>query len=175
MEGRAGPLTPALLQNQTIALIWERRLIMLKMFHHQLLTVLLVLISLLLSTSTARAISVIEYPIPTPNSGTFGIVLGPDGNIWFAENAADKIGYITPQGVIKEFPLTVGSKPGGGSSPEEMEISGSLKARPPESVASLLQASLRNSLYLTRRVFQVCLHTVRITTSGLRSIAPSEA
>ena len=33
------------------------------------------------------------------------IALGADGNIWFGEFAGGKIGRITPQGVITEFPI----------------------------------------------------------------------
>jgi streptogramin lyase len=35
-----------------------------------------------------------------------GIASGPDGNVWFTEWEADRIGRITPQGVISEFPPT---------------------------------------------------------------------
>ena len=34
-----------------------------------------------------------------------GIAAGADGNLWFAENGADKIGRITPGGVVSEFAL----------------------------------------------------------------------
>lgn len=37
--------------------------------------------------------SLIEYPIPTPHSEPHGLVLGPDGAIWFAEEA-NKIGRL---------------------------------------------------------------------------------
>ncbi|MBV9279380.1 MAG: hypothetical protein JOZ41_04815, partial [Chloroflexi bacterium] len=35
-----------------------------------------------------------------------GITEGPDFNLWFAESAGNKIGRITPFGVIKEYPLS---------------------------------------------------------------------
>jgi virginiamycin B lyase len=38
---------------------------------------------------------------------------GPDGNLWFSENQADKIGRITLKGEIKEFDLPKGSRPVG--------------------------------------------------------------
>src|SRR5262249_37160994 len=44
-----------------------------------------------------------EFPIPTPDSEPEGIALGPDGNIWFVETGAQKIGRITPQGQLTEF------------------------------------------------------------------------
>jgi streptogramin lyase len=41
-----------------------------------------------------------EFTIPTPNSGPAGITTGPDGNLWFAEYFADKIGRMTPSGPV---------------------------------------------------------------------------
>jgi hypothetical protein len=35
-----------------------------------------------------------------------GIVTGPDGNVWFAETSAGRIGRMTPAGVLTEFPLS---------------------------------------------------------------------
>jgi virginiamycin B lyase len=35
----------------------------------------------------------------------YGITLGPDGNLWFAETSSRAIGRITPQGTVHEFPL----------------------------------------------------------------------
>jgi virginiamycin B lyase len=42
-----------------------------------------------------------QFSIPTPKS----ITAGPDGNVWFTENDGNRIGRITPQGAITEFPL----------------------------------------------------------------------
>jgi virginiamycin B lyase len=43
---------------------------------------------------------------PTPAGGTpTGITTGPDGNVWFTELDGDRIGRITPAGVLTEFPL----------------------------------------------------------------------
>jgi virginiamycin B lyase len=39
----------------------------------------------------------------TPGSWPRTIIAGPDGNLWFSEMAANKIGRITPQGKITEF------------------------------------------------------------------------
>lgn len=39
----------------------------------------------------------------SPNRTPDGIVTGPDGNIWFTEFTADRIGRITPAGVVTEF------------------------------------------------------------------------
>ena len=38
-------------------------------------------------------------------AGTAGITRGPDGNIWFGEGSVAKLGRITPQGDITEFPV----------------------------------------------------------------------
>jgi streptogramin lyase len=58
-------------------------------------------------------LSVTEFPIPAADSNPFGITRGPDGNLWFTESLAGKIGRITPAGVITEFSagLTPGSQP----------------------------------------------------------------
>jgi streptogramin lyase len=47
------------------------------------------------------------FPIPTPNSNVSAITAGPDGNVWFVEfsNLANKVGKITPDGVIQEFTI----------------------------------------------------------------------
>ena len=53
-----------------------------------------------------------EYPVTTANSGPNGITTGPDGNLWFTERAANKIGRITTLGVVTEFRLpTANSQP----------------------------------------------------------------
>lgn len=55
-----------------------------------------------------------EFMIPTPSSTPVGIVADPNGNIWFTENAGNKIARITPGGTITEFDIpTPGSQPWG--------------------------------------------------------------
>jgi virginiamycin B lyase len=39
-----------------------------------------------------------EFLIPTSHSGTTDLTTGPDGNIWFTETSADKIGVLAPPG-----------------------------------------------------------------------------
>jgi streptogramin lyase len=49
-----------------------------------------------------------------------GITTGPDGNLWFAETAANKIGRMTPAGVLKQFSLPAipdAAQPNDGSGP----------------------------------------------------------
>ncbi len=50
---------------------------------------------------------------PTVNSSPQYICAGPDGNVWFTEASADRIGRITPAGSIAEYPLASGSCPMG--------------------------------------------------------------
>jgi virginiamycin B lyase len=51
--------------------------------------------------------SVTLFPVPAlsaqPNSDLTEIARGPDGNLWFTEPDANRIGRITPSGVITEF------------------------------------------------------------------------
>src|SRR4051812_34703602 len=49
--------------------------------------------------------ALIEYPVPTVNSGPTGITLGPDGNIWFAEANAGQIARVGGNGGMVEYPL----------------------------------------------------------------------
>ena len=62
--------------------------------------------------------TITEFPIPntdlffdiftqtfTTSTGPRGITVGPDGNLWFAQFNASRIGRITPEGMITEFPL----------------------------------------------------------------------
>ena len=53
-----------------------------------------------------------DYPVPTSESGLARITAGPDGNLWFIENASNQIGRITTTGVVKNeysVPLMGGS------------------------------------------------------------------
>ncbi|MEK7559212.1 MAG: C39 family peptidase [Patescibacteria group bacterium] len=47
-------------------------------------------------------LTITEFPIVNGNT-PYGITAGPDGNIWFTEYYANKIGRITPGGVITIF------------------------------------------------------------------------
>lgn len=54
-------------------------------------------------------IATTTYNVPTPNSLPEGVALGPDGNIWFTENADPQIGRVIPAtGAITEFVLPDG-------------------------------------------------------------------
>src|SRR5262249_31193257 len=64
-----------------------------------------------LNSLTAHAITIEEFAVPTNDAGLSSISAGPDGNLWFVERSADRIGRITPAGVITEFNLPAGSQP----------------------------------------------------------------
>ena len=66
------------------------------------------------STPAAAPPAVKKYPTLTGASGPSSITRGPDGNLWFTQSLANKIGRITPAGVITEFPIpTANSFPAG--------------------------------------------------------------
>ena len=46
------------------------------------------------------------YPVPTNGAGVMSITAGPDGNLWFTEYVAGKIGRVTLAGQVTEFPLS---------------------------------------------------------------------
>ena len=45
------------------------------------------------------------FSVPTMDAMPSSIVTGPDGNLWFAETATNKIAMMTPGGVVTEFTL----------------------------------------------------------------------
>jgi virginiamycin B lyase len=52
------------------------------------------------------------YSTPTPMSNPSGVTTGPDGNLWFTENAGNKVARATSNGSITEFSVpTEGSHP----------------------------------------------------------------
>jgi virginiamycin B lyase len=70
--------------------------------------------------------------------GRRALAAGPDGNIWFSEFNASKIGRITPQGVITEFPLPrANSGPGDITAGADghmwfVELAGTMDGRKPD-------------------------------------------
>jgi len=66
----------------------------------------------LLEDRCVPAVTAMEFPIPTPASGPTSIAAAADGNLWFTEFSADRIGRInTRTKVITEFSLLPGSGP----------------------------------------------------------------
>jgi virginiamycin B lyase len=54
-------------------------------------------------------VTVTEYPLPTPGAAPFGIALGPDGAVWFAELSGRQVGRIAPDGALTEYPIPSGN------------------------------------------------------------------
>jgi virginiamycin B lyase len=56
-----------------------------------------------------------EFLVPTPGAGPVGIASGPDGALWFTENATNKIGRVTTGGVVTNESVipTSGADPDG--------------------------------------------------------------
>jgi virginiamycin B lyase len=71
----------------------------------------LLLTPLFFGGAAARAVQIMEFPLPSPASAPAGITVGPDGAIWFAEREASRIGRITTGGVLMEYPLAPGRQP----------------------------------------------------------------
>jgi virginiamycin B lyase len=68
----------------------------------------------LVATARSLPAQIVEFPVPTAASRPYTIVAGPDGNLWFTESDGNRIGRITPSGVITEFPfVAAGSGPYG--------------------------------------------------------------
>src|SRR5260370_1522739 len=69
----------------------------------------------------AEAATISEYsPLPHPNSMPGAIANGPDGNLWFTESnsqsgsgGTDRIGRMSPDGSVTEFPLGAHAEPSG--------------------------------------------------------------
>jgi virginiamycin B lyase len=82
--------------------------------HRRLLLAVIFLLTAAVGVAPhAPAQTVTEFPIPTASSKPADITAGPDGALWFTENAGNQIGRITTAGVITdEFPIpTTNSQP----------------------------------------------------------------
>lgn len=59
---------------------------------------------LLAVTKLAAAVTITEYSAGImAGAAPYGITAGPDGNIWFTERYGNRIGKITPSGVVTEY------------------------------------------------------------------------
>lgn len=56
-----------------------------------------------------RAISQFSFFTGPAEVGEHQMAAGPDGNVWFSDTRAEKIGYITPGGAVTEFALPSGN------------------------------------------------------------------
>ncbi len=58
----------------------------------------------LVFASVASGQSITEFSAGiSPSAAPLGITTGSDGNLWFAENGANRVARITPSGVVTEF------------------------------------------------------------------------
>ena len=55
--------------------------------------------------------TVTEFPVKTLDGKPFGITTGPDGNVWFTEQNAKKVGRITPSGTVTETDIPGATTP----------------------------------------------------------------
>jgi streptogramin lyase len=77
-----------------------------------------VLLSAGLVPFSSRALAAVgditEYPIPNTNAAPAGITPGPDGNLWFTEQAGNMVAKITTSGVVTEYTVpTANASPSG--------------------------------------------------------------
>jgi uncharacterized protein (TIGR03437 family) len=59
--------------------------------------------AMVLCVTSFAQVTITDFNIPTSNGQPWAIATGPDGNLWFTENTGNKIGKITPAGIISEF------------------------------------------------------------------------
>ena len=79
-----------------------------------LLSLFICVVTLTAPTALALSGKIREFPLPTANSGPYGITAGPDGNLWFTEANSNNIGRISTAGVVTEFPIpTANGNPAG--------------------------------------------------------------
>lgn len=81
-----------------------------KWLAHSLAIVVTISLTVTIALTTGMAVAqqpFTEYTIPNANRSPVGITTGPDGNLWFTEYSANKIGKVT----------TTGTSDGPGESP----------------------------------------------------------
>jgi len=66
--------------------------------------------ALFAASFSASAQGITEFSLPSASSDASEITAGPDGNLWFVERAANKIGRITVAGGITEFSIPTGAR-----------------------------------------------------------------
>ena len=57
-------------------------------------------------THAQLEVRITEFPLPTNGALPGGIVVGPDGALWFYETGTNQIGRISTEGQITEFPIS---------------------------------------------------------------------
>jgi YD repeat-containing protein len=61
-----------------------------------------------ITTSAEVTTRISEYHV-SEEAGPFAMTLGPDGNVWFVDSHAEKVGKITTGGVVSEYQLPTGT------------------------------------------------------------------
>ena len=89
------------------------------------------------ATAAAAAPGLQEFVVPGTDPVPFGIVAGPDGNLWFTSPGADRVGRLTPGGAVTLFALPTSKSLPSVSPPGRTATSGSPRRRPTASAASL--------------------------------------
>ena len=72
-----------------------------------------------LATAAPASAATRVIPVPTASAGLGRIVGSPDGNVWFVESDANKVGRISPNGQLVEFPLPAS---GSASKAEDLDV-----------------------------------------------------
>lgn len=81
------------------------------MTRHRLLTTSVAVLATALTAVAVPAMAgpppgeITEFTVPTATGQLMGIAGGTDGNVWFVETSAKKIGRVTPAGAFQEFPI----------------------------------------------------------------------
>jgi virginiamycin B lyase len=70
------------------------------------------LLAAMLGSATARGAKITEFSL-TSGSNPEGITTGPDGRLWFCEEQADKVGALTTDGALTQYPISAGAECGG--------------------------------------------------------------
>lgn len=89
--------------HSTLREYWRKQNIWRDILLASALLVVIALLAVLTTNISAEQANITEYPTHTPNSQPSSTVKGPDGNVWFTENNANKIGKIVTGGTIAEF------------------------------------------------------------------------
>src|ERR1051326_2578438 len=58
-------------------------------------------------SDTPPSAKITQFQLPVGGNHPRELVAGPDGNIWFTEYVANRIGRITPDGKVTEFPIVL--------------------------------------------------------------------
>jgi len=62
---------------------------------------------------SAQVANISQFPTPTKNAEPLAMTRGPDGNVWFVENAVARVAKVTSSGKITEYRLPSNALPWG--------------------------------------------------------------